>query len=861
MQVIISHVNTDFDAFASMIAAKKLYPEATLVLSDKQATSVKQFLNIYRDIFEFANDSQINWDQVTRLILVDVATLQRIGNFAKDLSLENMEVIVYDHHPPRQHDVKTEHRYVEPVGATITLLVEELQRRSIEIDEFEATIFGLGLYTDTGNFTYQTTTSRDLQVASFLLECGMNLEMIQRFSQTSLLPEQQTLLDHLFINSEVVEIEGLLIVLTKYELEQFQGGLATLTQRLLEMKGSDACISVVKMKHHVYIVGRASADRINLLPLLRRFSGGGHQHAGSATVKRAELIPIFEEVKKHLNLILQPAVTARHIMSTPVKTITSDTTIEKAGQLMYRYGHSGYPIVENGELVGIITRRDLDKANHHGLGHAPVKAYMSTNIITIHPNMTLEEIQKIIIEHNIGRLPVIENGEIIGIVTRTDIIEEIHDQYLRNELPNGSSSPTKSNIKNEMKEQLPTEIYSLLQQISQIATKTKTKVFLIGGIVRDILLKRPNEDVDLVVEGDGIEFAKQLYEAFGGSLTVHEQFGTATWIAPNQLSIDIASSRLEYYEKPATLPEVERSTLREDLYRRDFTINAMAIHLIEERFGDLVDPFSGQEDLFNKTIRVLHNLSFVEDPTRILRAVRFEVRFQFHMDEQTEALALQSIEQMKDLSYQRIMTEIKRLYQEEDSIATTNRLSELRFWQQFINGNLKSEEVKFITKRLKDLYEVLERDQSINKNISWFAYFTIPFYIADDLEKAKPFALTKGEKKLLREIEEISKESFKQINQVGPLHERFKLTSDEAILFMVACGYFSNESIVLQYLQKRRHIPTYITGDHLKRYGLRQGPIYKRILLDLEKAILNNDVQSKMEAEDWLEQYINKIES
>lgn len=859
MQVIISHTNTDFDAFASMIAAKKLYPEAMLVLSDKTTTPVKQFLNIYRDTFHIVPENHIDWEKVTRLILVDVASLQRIGNVPKDLPLHNIEVIVYDHHPPRDTDVKTENRYVEPVGAAVTLLIEELKRRNITISEFEATIFGLGIYTDTGNFTYQTTTTRDFEAASYLLQCGMNLEMIQRFSQQSLLPEQQTLMDQLFINSEVIELEGLLIVLTKYNLEKFQGGLATLTQKLLEMKGSDGAISVVKMKQHVYIVGRANADRINLLPLLRRFGGGGHQHAGSATVKRAELEDVFTEVTDHLQLILQPAVTARQIMNSPVKTITSDTTIEKAGKLMYRYGHSGYPIVEKGDLVGIITRRDLDKANHHGLGHAPVKAYMSTNLITVHPSSTLEEIQKIIIEHNIGRLPVVENGRIIGIVTRTDIIREIHSQVLREEHSNNSSDKLKSNIKNEMAEQLPNEIFSLLQKISKIATNTNTKVYLIGGIVRDILLQRPNDDVDLVVEGDGIAFAKQLYEEFGGSLTVHESFGTATWYATNELSIDVASSRLEYYDKPAMLPEVERSTLQDDLYRRDFTINAMAIHLSEERFGEIVDPFSGQLDLYEKTIKVLHNLSFVEDPTRILRAVRFEVRFDFKMDEQTEQLALQSIEQMQDVSHHRILTEIERMYKEEDPLKTTNRLYELQFWQQFIKGKINIETAIDFTKKLKDLYQLKTRTQSEVNNFHWFTYFVIPFFVANDLNKVKPFALKKEEIKFIREIEQLVKIPKQEVSNIGQLHEHYKLVSDDAILFLLAIGQLTNEKVVLQYLEKRRHLPIYITGDQLKEFGIRQGPIYKQILTALDVAILNDEINSEIEAEQWLKQYMKTL--
>src|SRR5699024_10372717 len=231
-----------------------------------------------------------------------------------------------------------------------------------------------------------------------------------------------------------------------------------------------------------------------------------------------------------------------------------DTTIEEAGKRMYRYGHSGYPIVENDKLVGIITRRDLDKANHHGLGHAPVKAYMTTNIIVINPETTLEEIQKIVIEHNVGRLPVIENGNVVGIVTRTNIIEKIHEQLAPYD-DNGSITELKDNIEEEMAAQLPGHIYEILQEISELATENNTNVYLIGGIVRDILLEQPNDDVDIVVEGNGIAFAKKLHEAYGGKLTTHEQFGTATWKHPSSLEIDIATSRLEYYARPASLPD------------------------------------------------------------------------------------------------------------------------------------------------------------------------------------------------------------------------------------------------------------------------------------------------------------------
>lgn len=857
MQVIISHMNTDFDALASILAAKKLYPEATIVLSDKHNAQVKRFLNIYRDTLDYVSDRDLAWEEVTELIIVDVASLRRASNFANKLNEEKLKYIVYDHHPPAKNDIEADEGVIDEVGAAVTILIEKIQEKSLPISEFEATIFGLGIYTDTGNFTYNTTTTRDFDAARYLMECGMNLEMIQRFATDTLDPNQQSLLDELFVEAESFEIDGLEIVLAIHEQDEFQGGLAVLTQKILEMKSADAMLSIVKMKHHVYVVGRASAERVNLQPLLKMLGGGGHQHAGSATIKRGDFAEVQAMVKENLTLILQPAVTAKQIMATPVKKLSPDTTIEEAGKRMYRYGHSGYPIVENDKLVGIITRRDLDKANHHGLGHAPVKAYMTTNIIVINPETTLEEIQKIVIEHNVGRLPVIENGNVVGIVTRTNIIEKIHEQLAPYD-DNGSITELKDNIEEEMAAQLPEHIYEILQEISELATENNTNVYLIGGIVRDILLEQPNDDVDIVVEGNGIAFAKKLHEAYGGKLTTHEQFGTATWKHPSSLEIDIATSRLEYYARPASLPDVEDSTLQQDLYRRDFTINAMGIYLNEEHFGQLVDPFAGQVDLYNETIKVLHNLSFVEDPTRILRAIRFETRFRFKMDEQTENLALNSMEQMKDVSAKRIIDEVKRMFEEEDVVRAMERLYEVNFWQQYMKEQEGTNKQALLhADKLQALYENMASKLSLRKD--WFIFYCVPFYTADQTQAVEAFILTRDNRKLYEELRHAKALSLDEYEKVGDLHRVLKPFSTESVLFTIASRPLINETIVLDYLLKRQDLVTYMTGQDLKALDLRPGPQFKSILLELEVAVLNGEVDSQASAKEWVNDYIASL--
>lgn len=856
MQIIISHVNTDFDALASMIAAKKLYPDAQLIISDKQDDRVVRFLNIYRDKFDFVRDVHVDWSKVTTIILVDVASIKRIGRIPDDFDVENVEFIVYDHHPEHPNDVQRHGGVVEQVGAAVTLLVEEIQRRQLPITGFEATLFGLGLYTDTGNFIYKNTTTRDLKIASYLLNSGMNLTLVQRYSEQTLAPAQQTLLDHLLFESKTYEIDGLEIIVSSYQLKTFQGGLSLLTNKLLEIKGGDAALTIVKMKNHVHVVGRANSNRVTLLPLLKKLGGGGHKHAGSATVKNAEQQVVLDDVINQLHMMLKPAITAKEIMSHPVKSLTPDTTIEEAGHLMYRYGHSGYPIVEDGRLVGLITRRDLDKGNHHGLGHAPVKAYMTTNIISVEQDTTLEELQKLIIEHNIGRLPVLENGKIIGIVTRTNIIEMIHNE-LAPISDDEDVDAVQQHLEKEMAKQLPEEVFALLKQISETAHRLNVPVYLIGGIVRDILLEKPNDDIDIVVEGDGILFAQGLQEDYGGEILTHDSFGTATWTHPTGLLIDITSSRLEYYERPASLPDVELSTLAEDLYRRDFTINAMALRLSREAFGELIDPFGGREDLQNKTIKVLHNISFIEDPTRIFRAIRFEERFQFLMDKQTEKLTLHSIDKVKALTPNRIIEEMKRLFKEGNPSSVMHRLFALNFWQQFGIQSKNKESSCQMSKKLKSNYFELAEERLVESDEpSWFNYFLIPFYKSSTIHTASRFALTKADMKLLEEVIHLDKyNKWNDVTKVGSYHPDLKEYSTEAILFMLSTGLIKNSQLVKAYVKSRQALPRYFTGEDLVKQGLKPGPFFSNLFLQLEVAQLNDEITSKEEAEKWLEAF------
>ncbi|MFC0469318.1 CBS domain-containing protein [Halalkalibacter kiskunsagensis] len=830
MDVIVSHMNLDFDGLASLLAAKKLYPSAEVALSEKQQPTVKSYLAIYRDQLALSTYEQIRWSQVKTLILVDVASMNRTGIPVDDLSNET-KTILYDHHPPKEDDVQGEERYVEQVGATITLLMERLLKEKVTITPFEATLFGLGLYTDTGNFTFKQTTSRDLYIAYILKGLEMDVTLINHFSEQSLTTEEKQLFQILLTNSEEITISGMTILITTHEQSTYQNGLATLTRRLMESTDSDATLSIVKMKDHVYVVARSSSNRIDFQPLMDDLGGGGHSQAASATMKKQELNSVVKKVKHVINRMIKPSVTASEMMAKPVKFVSPYDSIDEVLERMYQYGHTGFPVLnEDGYLIGVISRRDVDKATHHGLGHAPVKAYMSTQIVTLEPTSSLEEIQTTMMKHNIGRIPIMLNQNVVGIVSRTDVIEQLHRK---------SRPVTDQSIVTKMQAQLPPDTYNLLREIGAIADSHGINVYLIGGIVRDFLLNRLNEDIDLVVEGDGISFAHTIREQLGGQIKTHEQFATATWTTPTNIKLDIVTCRTEYYDAPAALPTVRASNIREDLRRRDFSINALALQINKSDFGKLLDFFQGQEDMDNKEIRILHNLSFIEDPTRIVRAIRFALRFDYTLAKQTEELALNASYLLKQVSATRFLREIQLLINEETIIRGVKLLDSLHVWQSLFN-------LKPTIESLMKLEQVI----AYHFNDAFIVILTLNYGQHNWKQKVKRYSLTTKQNQLIQQLEAMQTVPLSKNETMSSIHNRYHMFKEDTILLYTI---LTENTLLRNYVEKREQLKPLLTGQDLLMQGIKPGPIFSDILHQLTCFQLDNEIINRNDALTWLQ--------
>ena len=863
MEIITTHVNADFDAFASMVAAQKLYPDAVVAFPGSQEKSLRDFFmesTMYILSIERAKD--IDLDKVTRLILVDTRQASRIGRFAALAQSGKVQVHVYDHHPDSEDDVKGNYELIRPVGATTTLLIRLIRARDIEVNAEEATILSLGIYEDTGSFTFSSTTAEDLEAAAWLLARGANLNVISNMMQTELSRDQIEVLHQLIEDSETINVSGVEVVVTTAGAEGYVGDLAILVHKLKDMENLDALFAVIRMDDRIHLISRSSLEEVNAGEIAAEFGGGGHATAASANIRDMTLYQARDKLIALLHEKVRPKRTAAEIMSRPVITVGPDRTIGEAGEFLSRYQVSSLPVVDDGFILGILDRNSVEKARHHGLEEARVSEYMNPALVFLTPEQSIEQVTRTIVESRQRLVPVVEDGKVVGVISRSDLLEHMKlprrsDSAGPDEYPTGRVRSR--SVRKLMEELLPEHILTIFRRAGEVAERRGEEVYLVGGAVRDLLLRNQNLDIDLVVEGVGIRFAKELAEGSPGCrVRGHEKFGTAVLLFPEGFKIDIATARHEYYSRPGALPTVETSSIKRDLYRRDFTMNTLAVSLNTGSFGQLIDFFGGARDIKEKVIRVLHNLAFVEDPTRILRAVRFSSRFSFAISKHTLAL-MKSAVKMKMFDKvvgKRLLNELIHILNENNPLSAVNLMAGYGI-PQALHPALG------VTARTLELLE------SISSVLSWWKYL----FVKDDVETWVVYFLGLVEtldddefKDVMKrfsvirpKLKDLGKERM-ELHRVLALFSRDQLDrpsrvaaslshfSIEALLFMMARTTREETRMAIsEYITTLRHVKPLLTGKDLIAMGYKPGPLFGKILAGLREARLDGKVVSRQD--------------
>jgi tRNA nucleotidyltransferase (CCA-adding enzyme) len=835
--IVATHTNTDFDAFAAMLAARHLYPGAVVCLAGSLNRNVREFYRLHADELDFVVDaSRLELDAIRRLIVVETVHAGRLGEL-EPLALDpNIDKVVFDHHAAERPDwAPRENVVVSEDGALTTTLVGVLAERELPVTPVEATVFALGIHEDTGSLTHATATQRDAEALGWCLRHGAEQELLSRFLHTPLGDAERELLSTLLDSLEAHEAAGVEVLVAAASAREYVEGISNLAHKLVDVTDCAALAVLVEMDGRVFAVTRSRVPELDAAALAAVLGGGGHAQAASA-IYRGPL----DEARRLVVERLQDAVVgeparARDVMSKPARTISPNETVSRAMVACQRFGQSGILVAAGEEVVGAVSREDLDKAVSHGLSHAPVKGIMSSRVATCDEDTPLSELQRLLAAGD-DRVAVLRDAKLVGVVTRGDVLEALGERAAAVRRPVLSLSEELAKLE---------RLAPVFEAVAALSDAYEG-VYLVGGTVRDILLGERSFDVDIAVEGDAIGLAQGLADALGGRVRAHEKFGTAVVVYGDGERVDVVTARTEFYDAPAALPAVEHASIREDLFRRDFTINAMAVSLKGDDYGRLVDPFGGRADLEDKRIRVLHNLSFIDDPTRIFRAIRYENRYGFRMDDHTVRLARGTIEMglVGDLSSARLRDELVALLEEGQVEHSILRLAEIGADKAIHPHLAADDEAVTLLARLRALaqqYELdvpawrlgliaLARKLPPDEVYEWLQRLKVRRRDAEQIAAAVTVGPRIAERLRGRDVEPA---------EIVALADRY---APDAPLFALALAELEP---LHEYFRGLRDVRLEVTGSDLAQLGLGESPRVGEILAELRRRKLNGELDGR----------------
>jgi nanoRNase/pAp phosphatase (c-di-AMP/oligoRNAs hydrolase) len=427
-QVVTGHRNCDFDALASMIAATLLYAGTTPVIPRSVNPNVRRFLSVHKDILPTAAPDEIDWPRVEHLLVVDTNRWDRIEREILDRLPAGVAVSLWDHHPDCG-DITSDVGIQETAGATITLLLREIRQQCKILTPIQATLFLAGLYEDTGNLTFNATTAEDARAAAFLLERQADLDIVRRFLRPAYGLRQKDALFKLLAAAERLKINGAKIGLGRIEVSGHLSNLALVVRMFMEIMNVDAAFGIF---HHVarercMVIGRSTLEEIDVGLIMKSFGGGGHPGAGSSLLNSVNPDAVVEMLVELLYGNRRTSVRVSDLMSFPVFRVTSRTKMDQVARILRQKGCTGLPVIDGEKLCGVISRRDFKRIGKESQLAAPVKAFMRTTVHTIAPDRSPAEAVALMVKHDIGRLPVVENDAVIGIITRSDAMLYFYD--------------------------------------------------------------------------------------------------------------------------------------------------------------------------------------------------------------------------------------------------------------------------------------------------------------------------------------------------------------------------------------------------------------------------------------------------
>ncbi|MGM0440906.1 MAG: DHH family phosphoesterase [Elusimicrobiota bacterium] len=833
MKLIVTHKGADFDGLASLVAAGVLNPDFTLYLPGSPEKKVREYMEKEELPAKLSRYRDIRYKNLEELIVVDTGYLKRLGK-VKDLIREDTRVYIYDHHPKTEMDIEAHRTVHKSWGATVTIFLEEMMKKNIEITPRQATLFMLGVYEDTGCLTYPLTSAHDLEAVSYLLKQGASLNKVSEYAIHHMDEEQVHLLSELLNNKVFISLEPEKILFTWTRLDNYVEELSVVVGKIMDILNPAALFAILEIREQIICIARSSSDDIDVGKVVSRLGGGGHMSA--ASVKFNSRDKSIVELKSDIREILLNR--KKDIINEGyTRIIPSNHSVKRAYQTLNHLNLRYAPVGDKeGNIYGLVLREELAKALKHDMGDHLVDEFITEKVSVA------------------GEKKLVDENFPPSYDTR---------EYKIN--------PVFKDISEKLDNQLSEDIKRLIKKISRVAENMGVNVYLVGGLVRDILMGNSHKDIDIIVGGDGIKFAKVLADKLGGSSYNHGKFKTSV-VKTSTREIDVATLRREYYRVPAALPEVEKGDLRQDLYRRDFSINAMALQISPaEEYGKLIDYFGGLEDLSDKKIRILYPLSFVEDPTRIFRAIRFAQRFGFKLTAPTvkQLKKTVSMDIQERLTPDRIKDEIGLILNEPEPHKILKRLDQL--------GGLKciSEELKItgkvyrsikkFNKKLKDLPPDLQ--QKVRKNKDKIMLLIILSSLSEK-EGVRVLEQFNFSRKIINTFKMLKKYKKRISGIISRKLSRARIfkslnfmprRSLEYLLFVLEND--KGKENVVKYLTEISLIEPKISGDDLIEMGFKPSPIFSRIIYALRIARINGKLTSLKDEKRYIKENYSHLKS
>ena len=863
MKIITTHLSADFDAFAAALCAVRLYPDHRVLFPGSQEAAVRRFINDSCLPFPELKLRRARRETIEHAVVVDTSTPARLGEVWDLIQRDRCPIDLIDHHAEERTDaIKAETTIFRPVGATCTIIADLFAERGIEPTEEEASLLMMGIYEDTGGLSYRETTADDLRVVARLIELGGSLAWVRRWVLKGLQPDQLALLNRIVEAAEEILINDIPVSLAMVEVDQYHEEAAYVVHRWVEIFEIPVGIVMLIQPPNVNLILRARVQGLHLGRVAQQFGGGGHATAASARVTDRMPVELREGLLSSLADELPPPATAIDVANRRIFSVDARDNVDACKERINQLRLNAMPVKNaGGELVGMVTRQILDRALGHGMADRPVRSIMHPQLPLVAAEASLGELRDLFLERSYRFVVVEEHGRPAGIVTRMELFRRLFErQYAAGSVLDhrmAGERPVSQSISRLLRENTTPWVQKLLRTAKAVADTVGIPVYLIGGMVRDLLLGRPNEDVDLVVEGSGIDFAYALAAYVDGRCHPHKPFLTAVVTLPDGNRVDVASARTEFYRTPAALPEVETSLIRQDLYRRDFTINSLAVALHGERHGELVDFFGGRKDLQRGDIRVLHSLSFIDDPTRAIRAVRYARRLDFTIAPDTRNLITTAVDEgvFDRLSGQRLRRELESLLAEDHPTSAIELLAELGLLPALCPGLIWSEEIRATLLELEGQLAWFELEQLGPAPDPWLLFLgslalqagaDVPRRMADRLQltgeqRRRVLDLDHG----VRVVREASTPSVRRSLRVRAVEGRHP----EIILLAMAGIDLDARRRLADAVEAAVRIQPMVRGQQLIDAGVAPGPWVGSALKRVRDAIVDGEISEDQSLE------------